>query len=340
MFGRRTQVQPRNGRIQLHLNGWPFYLRAAKGVKVAPAALPDWVQIPALVGVRPGGKAAFHATFRNGWGRDARLAVTIEDLAGHAVTKTEVAVPKDGEAGVDVAFDLPAGARPGSLGYVMKVVGAEVGVDESLPLMIAVGELVPRSEQALVAGGKPVPPAKSARIILDQVTDVHDLVDDPGTPKWAGKDDLSVAASLAHDSKGIWISFAVQDQSHVAGEPGVKLWTRDSVQVAFAVEGKQTEFGLTEAGGGAGFCWMSPEGKLANQPLSWSLAAARAGGTTTYTCYVPFADLGGEYRPGSMVRMTFMINEDDGKGRVRLMKWFDGIHPGKDIGKFGYLILE
>lgn len=340
MFGRRETVAPKAGRLTLRPNGWPFYLRAARGVKVGQAATPDWLHVPALVGVRPGGQAAFHATFRNAWNRDATLAATVEDVAGHIVAKTDVAVPKGGEAGADFAFDLPSGARAGSLGYVLKLAGAGVGVDEVLALTIAVGELVPRAGHPLVAGGKPVPPAKSARIVLDQVTDVHDLVDDPSTPKWAGKEDLSVVASLAHDDKGLWLSFAVQDQTHVPGEPGAKLWAKDSVQVAFAMEGKQTEFGLTEAGGGAGFCWLSPDGKLANQPLPWPLAATRAGGTTTYTCYVPFADLGGEYRPGTMLRMTFMINEDDGKGRVRLMKWFDGIHPGKDVAKFGYLILE
>ncbi len=56
--------------------------------------------------------------------------------------------------------------------------------------------------------------------------------------------------------------------------------------------------------------------------------------------YLPFADLGFSYAPGKLVRMTFAVNEDDGQGRVRMMKWYDGIHPGKEVERFGYLILR
>ena len=110
--------------------------------------------------------------------------------------------------------------------------------------------------------------------------------------------------------------------------------------MALVLDGKQTEFGLTADGGGAGFCWMSPDADRVGKPIAWPFEAVRVGDTTTYRCHVPFADLGGEYRSGMLLRMTFLVNEDDGRGRVRLLKWFDGIHPGKDTAKFGYLVLE
>jgi hypothetical protein len=85
---------------------------------------------------------------------------------------------------------------------------------------------------------------------------------------------------------------------------------------------------------------MSPNGDMAGQPLKTPLVVKRDGGVTGYEVYLTFSQLGIDYVPGKLVRLTFMINEDDGRGRVRVMKWFDGIHPGKEIEKFGYIILE
>jgi hypothetical protein len=340
MFGRRERLEPKAGTIALRITGYPMYLHAAKGVNIGPAALPAWATVPGLVGVSPGAEATFCVGFANPWGKDANLQVAITDVAGKRVASATVAVAKDGRAEQGFAFALPKGLAAGSVGYVLRVASPEVGVDEAMPLMIGVGELVPKSAKRLVADGRPVAPAGAARIVVDQVTAVQDLVSDPQTPNWANAEDLSFTASLAHDGSGIRIAVAVKDQSHNSGEAGPKLWAKDSVQFAIAADGKQSEFGLTETSGGYGFCWMSPNGDMAGQPLKAPLAVKRDGGTTGYEVYLTFSQLGIDYVPGKLVRLTFMINEDDGRGRVRVMKWFDGIHPGKEVEKFGYLILE
>lgn len=335
LFGRREVIRPQKGRLTIRTNGWPFYLRIGAGTVLSQAKAPEGLVIPEVVGVRPESEAKFTATVVYA----ARpLTAYVEDLAGKTVATAKA------NAGVNVrlelAFSLPAGMKAGSRGYAFRLDGLEENNAVVMPITIAVGEFVPRSDVALSVDGSVLPSVAGSRIELETPDAVHDLVDDPSTPKWAGKDDLSATATLAHDGKGLYFAISVRDQTHCAGQTGAKLWCGDSVQIALVMDGKQTEFGLTAAGGGSNFCWMSPDARLINTSPDWPCAVVREGSVTTYRGYVPFSALGGAYRPGTLLRMTFAVNEDDGRGRVRMLKWFDGIHPGKDIRKFGYLVLE
>ena len=40
-----------------------------------------------------------------------------------------------------------------------------------------------------------------------------------------------------------------------------------------------------------------------------------------------------------MDALAFLVNEDDGRNRVH-HEWYDGIASGKNIDKFGYIILS
>lgn len=341
LFGKRAMLQPKEGVISFAVNGYPFYLTAAKGVSVRAGGRPDWVQLPDLIGVAPGSDVAFTAAFTNAWDKPAQLAVQIVDLAGTAVASASLALARGATVEHAFRFALPGAATSGSLGYIVQLSSAEAGLEGlQVPLAVAVGELVPLSDQPLVVSGLPIAPTQGARIVVDQVTAIHDLVDDPTTPKWKNADDLSVMATLAHDANGLLLHCVVTDQAHHPGPPGAGLWANDSIQIGIAADGQQTEIGITEAGGGAGFCWMSPVAGKAGAPLRAPITATRVGNLTTYTVYLPFADLGFSYAPGKLVRMTFAVNEDDGQGRVRMMKWYDGIHPGKEVERFGYLILR
>lgn len=341
LFGKRSMLQPKEDVISFAVNGYPFYLIAAKGVTVSAGGRPDWVQLPDMVGVAPGSEVAFTATFTNPWDKPATLVVRITDLTGNEVTSASLSLARGATVEHAFRFALPSAQPSGSLGYIVQLSSNEAGLDGlQVPLTVAVGERVPRSDQPLVEAGKPTVPTQGARIVVDHVTAIHDLVDDPTTPKWINADDLAVTATVSHDADGLLLHFVVTDQAHHPGPPGAGLWAKDSIQIGIAADGQQTEIGLTEAGGGAGFCWMSPVAEKVGAPLRAPLTVTRAGKLTTYTVYLPFADLGFTYTPGKLVRLTFAVNEDDGKGRVRLMKWYDGIHPSKDVQRFGYLILE
>ncbi len=338
MFGASRTAVPENGVISIECSGLPFYMRAAKGVSVSKAKAPDWISVRNMCGVRAGGTASFGATLRAGE-ENVRFDISVETLDGKRVVSESVSVPRGEEKIVDLSFVIPEDLNAGSRGYVLRAVrnGKERAV---LPLTVAVGELVPAVGESIVSGDKPKVPGNCAVIKVDGIEGVHDLVDDPSTPRWAGADDLSANVSLAHDGEYLLFSASVRDQKHIPGPPGEKLWISDSVQIAFYADGKQTEIGLTSSGGGSGYCWMSPSAAVSGRELNWPLDVSVENGKVTYTVAVPFKDLGVEYRPGMSVRMTFLVNEDDGRGRVRLLKWFDGIHPGKDVVKFGHLVLE
>ncbi len=339
MFGRRETLTPVAGRVSFQVNGYPMYLRAEPGVIVGAAAAPAWLTVPELVSVAPGTQARFTIAVSDAWGAATRVPLTIEDIEGAVVTRADMLVPAGGTGEAAVAFALPPGVSAGSVGYVVKLADPEGGAEITVPLTLAVGEPVVRTDTPLVTNGRIVRPDRTHAIVLDGIEAIHDLVDDPQTPRWAGPEDLSVTAHLAHDGRGLYLRFEVRDQTHIPGEPGEKLWARDSVQVGIAVDGRQTEIGLTEAAGGSGWCWISAEAAHLGA-LATPIAVRREGNRTVYACYLPFAFLGFEYRPGMLVRMTFAVNEDDGRGRVRMLKWFDGIHPGKDLARFGYLVLE
>lgn len=40
------------------------------------------------------------------------------------------------------------------------------------------------------------------------------------------------------------------------------------------------------------------------------------------------------------VRFSFLVNEDDGQGRVRWMYWHDGIGKGRSLDLLGHGVME
>jgi len=66
----------------------------------------------------------------------------------------------------------------------------------------------------------------------------------------------------------------------------------------------------------------------------------RAGNTTTYGAAIPLEPLGTSYQTGLPLRAALTVNEDDGGGRVRVLKWNAGIAPNSDPGAFGHILLE
>ncbi len=144
---------------------------------------------------------------------------------------------------------------------------------------------------------------------------------------------------IAHDGTALHMEWNVRDQSHHPGPAGKDLWNGDSIQMALFVEGKHLEFGLSTAEGGSSWVWISPDSGT-GKPLDVAISAKREGPITRYRVTLPFAQLGCSAAPGTAIRCTWLVNEDDNRGRVRLLTWFDGIHSGKDPSRFGSLVLE
>lgn len=341
MFGGNEKVlTPKNGKITLMLNGYPMYLGAKSDVEVTMPSAIGYATYPETVGVSPGSDAAYTATFKNTWGKPVTLAVTLEDMAGTRIAEKTVSLAAEGKAEESFLFALPEGATFGTIGYVMKISSAEAGLEEDvLPVSVVIAEQMPNVDGSFTVDGAPDKLAKKGVVVVDKKEDTHDLVYDPNTPFWANKDDLSIKLTMAHNTKEMYFCFEVRDQSHNPGKPGVGLWAKDSIQLGFVLQNKQFEVGMTEADGGSGWCWIHPDPEKKGK-LTVPHKATRKDGVTVYEMTIPFAWLGVEYAPNMAGRITFLANEDDGRNRVRIMKYFDGIASGKNIEKFGHMVIE
>lgn len=338
MFGRASELAPVGGRITLPIEGYPLYLRAPAAVELTPAAGPEWADVPRSIAGAPGETATLALELRSPSGRAGELQLVLSDLDGTELASGRVAVPASGSAPAELAVAVPAAAAFGGRGCVLRLSG--LGADETVPLSLVVADRVPKVATSFAIDGAVDALPAATEIMLAGKDHVQDLVFDPSTPYWADAADLSLRTTLAHDGAGLYLAFTVRDQTHVPGDASSKLWAKDSIQIAFFADGQHSEYGFTAAEGGYGFCFAHGDPAKVGQPLTQPVAARRGDGATTYEVYLPFADLGLSYRPGKVLRCTFLANEDDGRGRVRIMRWFDGIASGKNVEQFGYLVLE
>ncbi len=340
MFGRSRVIEPRDGLISWEGDGYPFYVEADAGVTFGRAQAPVFITYQDVVGLPPGAKLQLPITLRNTFDRDAKFNVTIQTAMGEALAQTSLQVARGATGETTIDYTMPRDTAYGSVGLALRVQSepAEL-VDQTLPLTLVVAERAVRAKSFTI-DGQPEKIDGAVPIVLNTDAAVQDLVSDPHTPNWAGPEDLSATATLAHDGKGIYLCFEVRDQSHHPGPAGAGMWAGDSVQAAFYAGDAHTEIGLTEADGGSGWVWISPQPDRANRKLDAPVAAKRNNGRTVYETYLTFESLGIAYESGLPVRFTFLVNEDDGRGRVRLLRWFDGIAADKSADRFGHVVLE
>lgn len=178
-----------------------------------------------------------------------------------------------------------------------------------------------------------------APITIDRPEQVIELAYDPNTPSWKGPEDLSATARLVHDGKGIRFQVIVTDD--VAGEIQAKdeLWRGDNVQVAFGQAGSE-DFTILDLGKSSeGAVVWCPADSDTTYPGQWDVPihVERTGTRTVYDAYLPFNKLGiSPDKENGNIRFTFMVNEDDGKGRVRWIEWTPGIARDRTLGSLGY----
>ncbi len=341
MFGRTETLAPVNGRINLQVRGYPLYLNHAAGVEIQPAGKVEYLAYNRSVNGTPGEMLVIPLTFKNIWKQPVKVQVEVLDPEGKVVHTETTSIAIESTARVEASVTLPATLDWGSHGYSLRVSSAEAGLhNEVLPLTVVAAHMVPKGGP-IPLDGKPKNIPGAMRIVLDKESDVHDLSFDPSTAYWAGEGDLSATLQWAHDGKGLYFSATVKDQAHVPGQPGQGLWNGDSIQVAISSGGKTTQVGLSEAGSGTSWCWVSSFAGMAGKELQTPFKVSREGTTTYYELYLPFEALGINYEAGTSIRAAVVVNESDKEGgRVRALRWFDGILATGGVDRFGHLVLE
>ena len=338
LFGHTRELRPVDGKILLEVAGYPLYLNSNASTNIAAFKGVEYIKYPASIGGAPGTSVNLPVEFKNIWGKPVTLAVKLADGNGSVLVEDTIAIPTGGVTPRSFAIPLAADIAWGMHGYALRVSGANVRED-ILPVTVQVAKVIPLTA-ALAVGADPKTRLPAGRIALMSKDDIQDLAFDPSTLYWAGPDDLSVEAWFANDKKGILATFVVKDQTHKPEPADSKLWAGDSIQFSLASGNKLTQIGLTTSDGGAGWVWSSPDSALVGKKLATPLKVTRSGNSTTYEVFLPFEMLGFRYESGLLLRASFLANENDGGGRVRVMQWFDGITNAGDVTKFGFMLLE
>ena len=327
MYGATRVLDLRAGGV-VPVGAEPFYLVSGS----APAILSVGEQpllAPSVIHRDPRAPAVFEVVVRNVGSTGAGHRLAVRDEAGEVVWSVERGLA--GGASEVFEVSLPAGAERGLVAerFVLELTREGEVAGLTLPL---------------VAQGSHVISTSSAPLRLHTVGAVRELVFDPSIPAWKGPDDLAVEALIEREPGVVAWRFTVIDDRHVQTHPDGRLWQGDSVQVAFfnPANGAHTLFDLGLRGDEAvAWCHMNADPALRGR---WDipLTIRRAGGRTIYEAKVPHAHLGIPDEPadGAPVRFSFLVNDDDGHGRVRWMRWGGGLGDSQDVQALGHGVLK
>ncbi len=157
-----------------------------------------------------------------------------------------------------------------------------------------------------------------------------------GTVGWEGTADLSLRAWVAADARGLHFACAVADDVHAAPQDSpARFWQSDSIQLALdpecdsrdAFDEDDREIGLVLGKEGPRLVQDHPAPARA---LDAPVAIRRGEGETFYEALLPWAALGlPAPRPGQVLALDFIANDNDGAGRGYWMGLTPGIGEGK-----------
>ena len=137
------------------------------------------------------------------------------------------------------------------------------------------------------------------------------------------------------------LSVDVADDRHVMNSLPENGWRDDSIQIAFSsLDGKYTELTLSGRDGkGAAYAHIAYQEDLKG---IWKVPVSviHRNGITRYRAELPLAKLGILNRSVTLFRFAFLVNENDGKGRIRWMEWMGGIGRAKNPDEFGWGVLN
>lgn len=312
---------------QIFVEKEPFYLVSDEALAPLPKdAVP--LSAPSEVYRDVGAPTTFAVTVRNLGGAAAGQNLALRSPSG-AELWTETKTLSAGES-AELAVEIPA--TPGA-GMVTTRLTLELTTDE--------GRIV---APVLAHGSYPIVTGDGERLRLAAAQEVTELTFDPSIRAWQSPQDLSVDAQLTRDGAALVFRFEVSDDKHVQANPDDRLWRGDSVQVAFydPANGAHSLFdlGLRD---GEPVAWCHRNADPALKGL-WSipLTIVREDARTRYEAKVPLSHLGipADAPAGLPVRFSFLVNEDDGQGRVRWMSWRGGLGKNEDVQQLGHGILR
>ncbi|MBL8993620.1 MAG: hypothetical protein JNM63_09785, partial [Spirochaetia bacterium] len=341
MFGKNETLQPEGGKVFVSVAGYPIYLTTSKGGALAAAkGDSSFFDCPSSVGAAPGEKIAFQAGVKNVWQKEANVELKLFNDKSVEIGNYSFALAKGAVKNIPLSIEVPARETFGAKNYYFTFNAPENGIQNMfVPLSVVASYQAVQVPGAFSQDpGAALAKAKARTIVLDKPDDVRELAFDALIPKWSGPNDLSVKASVGHDGKNVCFTFDVSDDKHLQSFDNGDIWKGDSVQVGFySADGKESEFALALGPNGpVTWCHLSSDKKNIGK---WEVPAQvkREGGHTLYEVVVPFEKIGVSLaKDKSLFRFAFLVNDDDGRGRVRFAQWFNGIGGMKNPDLYGY----
>jgi Carbohydrate family 9 binding domain-like/Beta-galactosidase len=189
-----------------------------------------------------------------------------------------------------------------------------------------------------------IPAGEGLRLILDSRESIHNLfeADPTANMKWGGAQDLSATARLACDASGLLVEVVAQDDVHCQESRGEKIWSGDCLQVAIDASESGRDYleagiALLADGTGDGWIYHKPTASkitLGQMGAQFPALVSREGTYTTYRLKVPWASLGLASAPAAGFRFSFIVNDNDGKGRKQWVQLTPGIGETKDPSQY------
>jgi hypothetical protein len=165
-----------------------------------------------------------------------------------------------------------------------------------------------------------------------------EIPEDGGTDlgdNWTGADDKSANVHLGHDADTLYLEVVATDDNH-NGVSGSGMWEGDTVQFAFAADGRSTygpDYGLTHVDGSADIYQFQADNATAGVDAI-EFSTDRSGDTTTYEAAIPWEAIFAEApSAGDSFPFGLAVHENDGEWEGAIT-WSDfAIYTPKEPGR-------
>lgn len=168
---------------------------------------------------------------------------------------------------------------------------------------------------------------------------------DPGIP-WDGKEDLSVTAWLGWNEQVLYYAAQVTDDQHFVDRDDVLgFWQSDCIQLAIDPENDSlnsfdeddVEIGFV-LGKDKPYVYMTVP---IRKEIVCDVAMKRIGMETIYEVAIPWSELGIQPpQPGKVMAINFIVNENEGMGRIYWMGLSPGIAESKQPGVYRKFVFQ
>lgn len=346
--GTKVSAPQLEGGMLVTVGDSPVYVRL-KG-SLDPVIRP-FLSLPDKLAILPGHDNPLRIGITNPTGREATFTVSLSAdpsslhlatpqseahlIAGQSTTLSTIASLADrstaGAGGVITVSLHPAAGGP--------------AVEAQLPYVIA--SAIPKLPDA---SARDIPAGRGLLLKMDTSDSVVNLFSAEPNPAmhWQGPADLSATARIAYTAEALYLHVIATDDTHMQPCHGAEIWRGDSIQLAVRTDDSRPEYfeaGLALGNDGKVEGWiytLPPGSPLALGAIDKSLTydVKREDKQTHYIIRIPWKSLGNDGSPANGLRLNFIINDDDGRGRKGWVQLSDGIGKDKNADLFPLFVCE